>query len=140
MSLRGDIYALLVADAGVIGQISTRVFHEMAPQGTARPYVTLSLIFSADERHMGAAAGITRATLQADIWATTTATLDAAGDAVRDALQGLQRTTMGSTDLRSATLTAERDEHEIDSDGGETILHRRVQEYSVWYARSVPTF
>lgn len=102
--------AHLVADAGVLTLVSTRVRTTQADEADALPYILLFLINDASSYSMAGEVGLARCRLQVDcIGATPLSSLNVS-EAVRAALSGF-RGSMGTVAVRRC--------HRIDRSGPE---------------------
>lgn len=50
---------------------TVRIFNDVVPQDTRRPYVTWSAVFGADENYLSGAADMTNRRVQVDVWGDT---------------------------------------------------------------------
>lgn len=79
--------------AALVGTNPVRIFRDVAPQDTARPYVVWSVIFGAAENYLAQRPGIDNFRVQIDCWGDDEAQVEDLARAVRDALEG-QRVVM----------------------------------------------
>ena len=94
MSIESALYDKLTGTAALTALIGSgndcRLYPELAPASTTKPYVTFSTISTTRSRHF---AGITNsqvdfARVQVDIWAATSVSRRDTAEAVRDAMDG----------------------------------------------------
>ena len=82
-----DLYALLIADGTVTGLVSTRITPDIGSQGTARPYITYTVIstVNANQVHTNVKVGA-NTRIQINCWADDPDTAMTVADAVEAAL------------------------------------------------------
>lgn len=69
MSVVGKlVYGWMTADAGVSGEVSTRVYPGVAPQGAAFPRITYTVIDDADRSNLKSTSGYSVGVVQVDAW------------------------------------------------------------------------
>lgn len=107
MDWQGALLARLRANGAVTALISTKSYWEQAPQGTARPYVTL---FDVTELRPQILNGwdLEAARVQIDVWANTYSSKQAIMEAVLTALVP-GHTTSGHTFQRADVAMGPRD-------------------------------
>jgi len=141
MSLRGDFYTYLGTVTGVTDLVSTRIYQRRASTRATSPYIVLSRIGTVDNHHMGAVAPVAKTLLGVDIWADTSASADAVALAVRAALQGNDRTTLGSTKVLSCRMYDEDESDEpVQVPGTQENQWHITQTYEIHHIVTVPTF
>ncbi len=117
MSLESDLYTLLAAQC-------SRVYPDVGPQNTARPYVTYQQIGGASPAYLERTVVDRRnALMQVNVWADTRLAANTLALAIESALT--QATTLQAT--ASGALLAL---HEPD-----TGLYGCIQRFSIWAAR-----
>ncbi|WP_299938580.1 DUF3168 domain-containing protein [uncultured Pelagimonas sp.] len=88
--------ALLLAQAPITNLVGTRVHWMRLPkQVKARPYVNLQEVWSSEGYHFRGRSGLTRTSVQADVWAKTYADGVAVTRALTDVLSGYRGTVAG---------------------------------------------
>ena len=140
MSIKDDFYTYLISNAGITAAVSDRIYPLTAPTSATLPYITIQRVACSHEHHMTAAAGLAAARFQVDCWAETSVDAETSAEAVREALDGYMQNTMESTEVRAVFLEDEGDGYEPPTDASEDGVFRIRQDYTIWYAESVPTF
>lgn len=140
MSIKDDLYTYLINDSGIAAAVSDRVYPLTAPTSAALPYITLQRISCPHVHHMGAASGLCDSRFQIDCWAENSVDAETASEAVREALDGYQHSTMENTDVRAVFLEDESDTYEPPDDASEVGVFRNRMDFIIWYAESIPTF
>lgn len=143
MTFKDDLYEHLSTDAGIIAEVSTRIFFGIAPTSTAFPYITLERIASPGHNHMLASSAIANPLFQFDCWALTSVKRETVSEAVREALDGLRGVKIGTndtTDIRRVFVDNQSDSTEDPREGTEDRIFRTRMDITIWYVRSVPTF
>jgi hypothetical protein len=142
VSLRGDIYDYLVTVTAVTDLTTAGgIHHTRASSRTARPYIVLGHVGTIDSHHLLAASGVAQTMFSVDVWADTSVSLDAVSDAVRTALNGKDRVTLGGTAVKSCRLQSEDSfEEQVQAPGTQENNWHIRHVYSIWHAVSVPTF
>lgn len=104
------------------GLVEGRVFPDVAPGGTARPYLTYQAVGgSAINYTEGTAPGYRNARVQINVWADTRMQSSSIGNAVENTMRGVSG--LQTTVLGAATSIYEPD----------TGLYGQMQDFSVWY-------
>lgn len=120
MDWQAALLARLRAAAGVTALVGTKTYWENAPQGTARPYVTLLDVTQFRPQTLNEW-DLEGARVQVDVWANTYASKQAIMEAVLAALvPGV--TSNGHRFQRADVALGPRDIPERD---GDTILYRK---------------
>ncbi len=107
------LVAVLNADASVAAQIGTRVFPIGGRQGTAYPYATYQRISTAGEPFLDGPSDLDHPRFQIDTWGDTALAALTAANAIRTAIDGVEKTGAGLTisatfqDQRGPTLDEE---------------------------------
>jgi hypothetical protein len=141
MSLRADLYAYLAAQSAVTDLVGTRIYPEWNASGNETlPYVVYTLISESRDPHLGSASGLVRSTVQIDVYAATTRSMDAVADAIRGELDGFRGTWNESTVVRECHLESRRNGHETDGQAGNVGVFRASLDYRIWHVETVPTF
>ena len=144
MSLETALVYHLKNDAGVAAAVGARVFPMFAPEGTDFPYLVFNRISTARSGHQAAASGLAEARIQIDVWDDDPLTADTTADAVRDALDGYQWSTMGgggqTCDIHRVSLEGQRTTFEPPREGEEDGTYGQQLDFWFAYEESVPTF
>lgn len=142
MTFRSDLYEYLDADSGLEAIVGARIYPHQAPTDAQLPYITFAQVANPSTHHFGAAAAIASPTIQFDCWATTDVQLESITEALRDALDGIRHTNVGSgpTQFLSVMIEGQIDDIEQPTDGSEDSVYRSSVDVIIWYQRSVPTF
>lgn len=117
----------LLANAGVATLVGTRIHPQVAPQGTAQPYVTYEMASSNPQHDHSGAAGLWAVRLSYLCHAQTYAGAKAVAAAIRSALDGRRGTIQG--EAVKGILESE----EADAGWDEvTRLHVIAIDFLVW--------
>lgn len=126
MTLEVSLLELVLADGGVAAVFGSRVWWVRAPQAELRdPYVVLTRIGGGREIHLGGAAGLELAAVQADVRAVTYDQVVAGRRALVAALSAYQ-----GAALTGIFVEAERDLPDATAAGAP--LYRKTLDLSVW--------
>ena len=144
MTIDEALYTYLQTLSGVTGTFSTRIYPTFAPKSAAFPRATFSIVSNNHEREIKAAAGITRATIQIDVWDDDNAGAAAGAEVMRNALDGYRYLTAkwggaSGVNVRRCSLVNEQASSEPPTDGSEIEVFRRRMDFEVWYQESIPT-
>lgn len=114
------------------GIAAPRIFADVAPQGTPRPYVTVQTIGDPSTHHQGGVSNIRGPLVQVDTWAEDGASRDRVGGAVYLALDGAQLE-LERVAIRRVTVENAQDTAEPRGDGSGLYTFRRRVDARVWY-------
>lgn len=124
-----DLVALLLGTAGITTLIGDRLTWDRRQQGASLPALVLTTVSRVPDYTMASASGLERSRIQVDCWATTRASANALGAALRTALSGF------NGDLDTVHLTAfvedEADSFELSTAGEE--LYRKRIDLMIWH-------
>lgn len=140
MSVETALVDKLSGTAGVTAQIgsgdSIRLYPDLAPAGTARPYATYIVVSESPSRHF---AGITNSQVyfsrvQIDVWASTGLSRRTTADAIRAALDGFSGA-MGdeSLDVRRVAVVDLANSFERPESDDEIPIYRCRLEVEIDY-------
>lgn len=90
MGVREAFYQHLVNNAGVLAQVSTRIYPLVADDDAVLPYAVYRRAAMKPEHHLGGRSGMSTDTMELRIYAASLAACDVILEAVRDAVDGLQ--------------------------------------------------
>ena len=140
MSIEKALYDYLSTKAGVVAQVSTRVYPDIAPESAVYPFITVTITNETHDHHMQGGSGLANPTIQLDVWAETLPTRVAAAEAVRLSLDGF-RGAMGtdSLSIRSCFLVNKSNFQEQDAEGRGNPVYRSSMDFSIWHVETVPT-
>ena len=138
-SILDALYTRLSTTTGVTAEVSTRIYPSRAPQGAARPYLTMHRVSMPHEHHMTGAAGLTRPRVQISAWADRADQAESAAEAVRVALQGFTGT-VSTVKIRQCHLDSQRDAYDPPADSGDVGRHAVHNDYMIWHTESKPSF
>jgi len=127
------IYMRLSTDSEVVEQVSTRIYPEQVPQGTALPFITFQEIVSTPVRSFSGYSGVTRTTLQVDCWAQNYADRSAVKRSVRHALNNRNSWVGGGAIVQSVQLDSMRNSSEPPFDGGERMTRRASLDFIIYW-------
>lgn len=114
------VLAAASAVTAIVGTTPVRVYrHGSAPQDTARPYITWSVVTGEPANTLSELPGIDRQTIQVDCWHPADAGIEALATAVRNAIEPYAHLT--------ATLINEREP--------DTKLYRIALQFDWWLPR-----
>lgn len=146
MSIHANLYTYLTAQSALTDLIGTttapgpRIFPITAPTDALFPYITFQRITSSHVQHTTAAAGLAVATFQFDVWDDDSVGCAAVAEALRGELEGYQTTAWSGVAIRGVYMQGQSDEFIPPTDSTEVGVYRTRQDYTIWYAESVPTF
>lgn len=140
MTMSAGLYTYLVSLTPVTDQVSTRVYNGRAPERTVYPYITYEEISGPTVQQQAAAAGLVDSRFQIDVWAETHPSREATAEAIREALDGFTGSTMGSMTVKRVSLENRQDSVDQADGGSQRAIYRKIIEFRIWYAESVPTF
>lgn len=117
--MEADLMAYLLADSGLMALVKAeaqvaRVHWLQAPQGVAKPYVTLQRISGLRDTPMDGPSGIVESRVQIDCYGLKYGDAKAVARAIEALLSGAGFTS-GSTWFQGCFLDAERDGYEADA-------------------------
>lgn len=141
MNVPGDIYVYLQTISAVTDLVNTRVYHGIAPQEAALPYVVMDEEANEGAHHFGGAVGINDLTVSFNIWAASQASANAVHEALRGALDGLIGSSIGSgpTSVRGAERLERQTVAQPKHPGDESPLFFGRSVYLITHTQSVPT-
>ena len=118
------LYELLTQDTGVSALVGSKVFHILAPKGTAIPFVVISRVATEDCYDMAGTAGLRSALFQFDCYGSDFYTSRSISLAVRQLLENY-RGTLGDGSKVSAVIT-EKDWDMPYEEGGKGFVYRAL--------------
>jgi hypothetical protein len=128
------IYTKLSGNAGVLAQVSTRIYPVQGPQGGSRPLIVYSKVSDNPINNAAPAfASESNARVRFHAIAETYAGAKAVAAAIRSALDGW-RDTGTSPKVQSALPIGEYDATEYQSDGTVQAIHVVSLDYSIWFS------
>ena len=139
MSIEAALVERLAAVSGVTDVIGTRLYPVQAPLSAQAPYGVAQVIA---ERHLHdytGASGLAYPRVQISVYAATSVTAAAAGEAIRQALQGWTGTAAGVA-IRSIDLENRITQAVPPSDGTDVPSYRCALDFLISHAISVPSF
>lgn len=89
-NLKKALVFYLLADAGVIAEVGSRIYHLQAEQKAARPYLIIEIDDVRQHKAMGGNTGLKHVTFGITVWGDTAPTVDAAAEAVQSLLDPTQ--------------------------------------------------
>lgn len=128
MDWQAALLAKVRAAAGVTALVGTKSYWENAPQGTARPYVTLLDLTAGRPQHL-TGFDLEPSRIQIDVWATTYASKQAIMEAVLAVLVP-GGTSNGHKFSRADVALGPRDLPERD---GDTIIYRKSADLIIYH-------
>ena len=143
MSMTSELYAYFKTKTTITDIFGTsdncRIYAHVAPSSATFPYAVWNIISADHIRHMTAASGIVETTLQIDVSDNDMVGLNAAADAFRVVLDGLDQTTLTAVTINGTHLANERSDVN-DILGQEGGTHQRQLDFTIWHTESIPTF
>lgn len=115
----GLVHAAVVADAAVAAIVGSKVYTDVAPDGTPAPYVVIRRVFGGRVAELDGHPGLENPNFQVDAYAATRAGARTLADAVIAILC--------SPSGLAAICTADSDDYDT-----EALLYRTMMEFSVW--------
>jgi hypothetical protein len=131
------IYSILTADSDVSGLVSTRVYPHVAPQDVIFPFITHARISGEHGQCNAGGTGSGNSRHAITSWAATGAEAATLAEHVRDALQGYSGTA-GGVDVNAVILDGDSADAEQLATGRERFAYNVSQEYTLWFAESIP--
>ena len=140
MTIESALYSHLSTKASIIALVSDRIYPQIAPNGTAYPFITFTVINEDHDHAMSGATGLANVSMQIDVWTETIADRVAVSEALRNALDGFTGD-MGTEDLniRSCFLDNRAVFQETDTEGKGQPIYRASMDFSIWHVETVPT-
>ena len=137
-TIRKALWYHLTQDSAISALVSTRVYHQFAPSGTALPYVTYQRISHDHMRHLTAGSSHAVARYQVDGWAKDTQGADALAEAIREALDNYRGNMGESGDTVAAVsfLESDRDDMVGPSDDAQPKTFRVSLDFSIAHAET----
>lgn len=135
--IESALYSILTGDSDVSGLVSTRVYPYVAPQDVVLPFITFSRISGEHAQHMGGGVGLATVRLMVTSWAKKSDSASTLAEHVRDALQGYSGTA-ASVDVDAVILDGDSADAEQLVIGKEQFVYSVSQEYTFWFAESIP--
>tara|TARA_R100000995_G_scaffold17540_1_gene6965 strand:+ start:3000 stop:3401 length:402 start_codon:yes stop_codon:yes gene_type:complete len=132
MSLEKAVRAILIADGTTNGLVSSRIYPQRRPQGTALPAIIYSNIFDHETESLQTQSGLRRARMSVEVLATTYSGVKSLRNAVESALINYTGTTSGAT-IKSLRLESSVDQDEDLNPGSEFGAYRIILDFIIWY-------
>lgn len=124
------LIAHLLAHQAVAGQVDTRVWWEVRPQGSKLPAIVLHRIDGSRDYHMGGPSGLVSSRVQVDCWGASYGDGKRTARAVVLALSGL-KATHGEIEIQGVFADSERDFSE--EAGASTRVFRTSVDFIIWH-------
>ena len=132
MSLEKAVRAILIADGTTNGLVSSRIYPQRRPQGTALPAIIYSNIFDHETESLQTQSGLRRARMSVEVLATTYSGVKSLRNAVESALINYTGTTSGAT-IKSLRLESSVDQDEDLNPASEFGAYRVILDFIIWY-------
>lgn len=132
MSLEKAVRSILTADATVSSLVSSRVYPQRRPQGTALPALVYQNVFSHQTEAIDTQAGIRRTRLAIEAIDATYGDTKTLRDAVEAALVNYTGTTQGET-IYSLRLESAVDIDESNDPGSQFGAFRTILDFVIWH-------
>ncbi len=114
-----------------------RVYCGDVPQSASLPAVSISVVSAQHAHTLKGVGGYCSSRLQVNTWAGTHTESKTLAEAIRNLLQGITQTTMGSTVITGASLTNELDLIDPPVDGNSLGEYHVAADYLVRYRESI---
>ena len=132
MSLEKAVRSILIADATVTGLVSSRVYPQRRPQGTAVPAIVYQNIFEETNEALATQGGIKRTRLSVEVFDNTYGATKTLRNAVVSALINYTGTTQGET-INSLRLESAVDIDESKDPAGDFGYFRTILDFVIWH-------
>ena len=132
MSLEKAVRSILIADATVTGLVSSRVYPQRRPQGTAVPAIVYQNVFQATNEALATQGGIKRTRLSVEVFDSTYGDTKTLRNAVESALINYTGTTQGET-INSLRLESAVDIDESKDPAGDFGYFRTILDFVIWH-------
>lgn len=142
MPIKPALIEYLKDDATLTTLVGARIYIQTAPAPVTYPCIVIHKITDRHERHMTAGSGLAEGHYQINCYGETDYSAQTVASAVREALDNLTLTTLGTVDtvaLRAAFLGPGLDTFEPFNDGSQQGIHAVKQDWALWYEESVPS-
>lgn len=136
-SIDQAVRTYLAAQASVSALVSTRVYCGDVPQTATLPAISISIVSAQHAHTLKGVGGYCLSRLQVNSWAATHVASKTLAEAVRNVLQGLTQTTMGTVTVNEVELTNELDLIDPAVDGSGTPEYHVAADYRVRYQESI---
>jgi hypothetical protein len=125
-----SLRSYLVANAGVLALVSTRIYPDIVPQNATLPAVAISKISTRHDHTLSNFAGLAHCRLQIDCYSVTRLQANSVAEAVRaSGIVGVKGSTHG-TDIRGARME-DGERYEIDYSNEASDDHRYVTSFDL---------
>ena len=132
MSLEKAVRAILIADSTTNGLVSSRIYPQRRPQGTALPAIIYSNIFDHENESIQTQSGLRRARMSVELLSSTYSGVKTLRDAVESALINYTGTIGGAT-IKSSRLESSVDIDEDLNPASEFGTYRIIMDFIFWY-------
>jgi hypothetical protein len=147
MSIHTDVLAYLSTQSGITDLIGAKLYPHRASQagstqsGRSTPYVTYQAITDEHETILTAAAGHADLRIQLTAWSTSYGTAWSIAEAMRQELQGMGNTTVGTTSyVYSVRHGGSVDMPTPPEDFSDAGHYGVASDYLILYRSAIPTF
>lgn len=128
----------LLADTAVAAIVGTRIYHGIASDEVALPYITFAMRGKNSLSHAQGGAALAHTLYEVNSWSGTAAELETLRDAVRESLANFRGVVSG-VDIRALFLESDVDFHETRESRGRAVpVYSAAQTYRVSHVESVP--
>ena len=132
MSLEKAVRSILTSDETVSGLVSSRVYPQRRPQGSALPAIVYQNVFSEQSQAVATQAGIRRTRLSVDCISSTYGGVKTLRDAAEAALVNYSGTGSGET-IHSLRLESAVDMDEVNEPGSQFGAFRTIMDFVIWH-------
>ena len=132
MSLEKAVRSVLTGDSTVAALVSSRVYPQRRPQGTALPALGYQNVFSQETESLAAQSGVRRTRLSVECLDDTYGDTKTLRDAVESALVNYAGTAQGET-IHSLRLESAVDIDETNTPGSQFGVFRTILDFIIWH-------
>ena len=132
MSLEKAVRSILIADGTVTGLVSSRVYPQRRPQGTAVPAIVYQNIFEETNEALSTQGWIKRTRLSVEVFDKTYGATKTLRNAVESALINYTGTTEGET-IDSLRLESAVDLDELNEPASDFGYFRTILDFVIWH-------
>lgn len=145
MSLKTAIHQYLAAKTSVTSLVpAVRIVRGKRPVGAVLPSIAYFRVTGMSEQQQASAGDYATDLIQIDIWTATDTAGDAIRDAIRNVLDGMSNTTIGSggdaVEILSCEIVNNSDAVEFPDDGSDAHRFCASMDCEIKYRVSIPNF
>ncbi len=137
MTIEKALFDYMSNHASIAGQVSDRIYPDVAPENTDYPLITFTVIAESHVHHMEGASGLVNPSIQIDVWATKVSDRAITSEAIRGAMDGF-RGVMDDIEIRNCFLIDKTNFIESPQQGEGKPVYRASIDFSIWHVEDVP--